>query len=409
MQFNNLSVVEFNNIVKNIFDSEEMLFNCAVVGEISSFKISGNIAYFTIKDEFACLNCVWFSADKNYKIGEKVKVVGRPNFYVKGGKLNFNVVYITSFGEGDIYKKFCELKEKLAKEGYFINKKELPKQIKSIGVVSSSKGAVIKDIISVAKRRNPNVDIFLFPSKVQGDGADKEICKGINFFAGFSDVDVIIVARGGGSSEDLNAFNSEIVAKACFVCEKPIISAVGHETDYTLIDLVADIRASTPSVAAEIAVKESKNYEFIINQYKSRIVDAVKNKKQECVQDLRLKIKDDSGLIIKRNKIFNLLKNYNNNFKVLMTQKCENSFNNLKDFEHKCEILNPNLYKKLGLAVVEKKGEKVENINQVFAGDEIRIFLNGGELVAKIEEVKKDDNWRKDWQIGWNFERNWRP
>ena len=102
MQFNNLSVVEFNNIVKNIFDSEEMLFNCAVVGEISSFKISGNIAYFTIKDEFACLNCVWFSADKNYKIGEKVKVVGRPNFYVKGGKLNFNVVYITSFGECDI-------------------------------------------------------------------------------------------------------------------------------------------------------------------------------------------------------------------------------------------------------------------------------------------------------------------
>ena len=399
MQFNNLSVVEFNNIIKNILDCEEMLYNCAVVGEVSSFKITGNVAYFVIKDEFASLNCVWFSPDKDYKIGEKVKVVGKPNYYVKGGKLNFNVTYIFSFGNGDIYKRFCELKEKLASEGYFLNKKELPKIVKSIGVVTSNKGAVIRDIISVSKRRNPNVNIYVFPSKVQGENAEKEICKGINFFANFEEVDVIIVARGGGSSEDLNVFNSETVAKACFECEKPIISAVGHETDYTLIDLVADIRASTPSVAAEIAVKESKNYESLLNFYYSQIYKAVMAKKDNCLNCLKFKIKDNRSLIVKRNNDVVKLESLKNNFKICLQKKEEALKNFIKDYARRQEMLNPLLYKDLGFAVVEKDGERVENVSKVLAGDEIKIYLNGGSFCAKILEVKQDDDWRKFGEI----------
>lgn len=392
MQFNNLSVTEFNNIIKNIFDAEEMLFNCCVVGEISSFKITNNVAYFVIKDELACLNCVWFSPDKNLKVGEKVKICGRPNYYVKGGKLNFNVLYVTSFGEGDIYKRFLLLKQSLASQGYFLGKKELPKSVRSIGVVTSSKGAVIKDIISVTKRRNKNVDIYVFPSKVQGENADKEICKGINFFANFDDVDVIIIARGGGSNEDLNAFNSESVAKACFVCEKPIISAVGHETDNTLIDLVADIRASTPSVAAEIAVKESKNYAELLNAYFQRFLGAIVNKKELVKQSLISSLKGDAAIKLKISKIKNLIKDFGHKLEISQNAKFENIKQKLTQFETKIQANNPKFVLKNGFALIEKNGVQIKNADMANVGDKIKIYVNDGEIEAKIEGVKKYDN-----------------
>ncbi|MGN1208461.1 MAG: exodeoxyribonuclease VII large subunit [Christensenellales bacterium] len=391
MQFNNLSVVEFNNIVKNIFDSEEMLFNCAVVGEVSSFKITGGIAYFTIKDDFACLNCVWFGPEKDLKIGEKVKVVGRPNFYVKGGKLNFNVNFVTSFGEGDIYKRFLALKQKLADEGYFVNKKELPKVVSSIGVVSSSKGAVIKDIISVTKRRNPNVNIYIFPAKVQGEGADKEICRGIEFFDNF-DVDVVIVARGGGSSEDLNVFNCESVAKACFCSKKPIISAVGHETDYTLIDMVADVRASTPSVAAEIAVKESKNYETLLKIDCARLVQAINFKFESAKQKLQTKQQSGKTVLLKVEKLQNALQDFVRKIERETDEKVDFCASQLKDLLFRCEMSNPKLFMQKGYALVEKNNFKVENVDQVMVGDRVKVFLNGGVFVAKIEGVEKNDD-----------------
>ena len=392
MQFNNLSVTEFNNIIKNIFDAEEMLFNCSVVGEVSSFKITNNIAYFVVKDEMACLNCVWFSPEKNLKVGEKVKISGRPNFYVKGGKLNFNVLYVTSFGEGDIFRRFLELKEKLAQEGYFVNKKELPKSVKSIGVVTSSRGAVIKDIISVTKRRNKNVNIYVFPSKVQGENADKEICKGIDFFANFDEVDAIIVARGGGSSADLNAFNSECVAKACFVCEKPIISAVGHETDYTLIDLVADVRASTPSVAAEIAVKESKNYSSILSVYYERLKSAIVSKKEFLNQMLISSVKGDQALRLKASGLKHLVCDFAFKLELIEKSRIENVNQILTKFEHKFETNNPKLFLEKGFAVVEKDGKRVESIGMIEEGNKIKIFVNGGEFEAKVEGVKKYDD-----------------
>lgn len=390
MQFNNLSVVEFNNIIKNIFDSEEMLFNCAVVGEISSFKITGNIAYLTIKDEYSILNCIWFSPDKDYKIGEKVKVVGRPNYYVKGGKLSFNVNLITSFGEGQIYQNFLALKEKLSKEGFFLSKKDLPHIIKNIGVVTSSKGAVVKDIISVAKRRNPTVNLFIFSCKVQGENAEKEICKGINFFANF-DVDVIIVARGGGSNEDLSVFNTEEVARACFVCDKPIISAVGHETDYTLIDLVADIRASTPSVASEIAIKDSLNY---ISELQFRYLKLNKLIKSFMVRNsFNLKVKSEliNDLATKKiNKNFSMLEKSLLSLHYLINSKLEKEQYILDERNVVLKTNCPTNLAQKGYAQVLKNGKKVLTIGDIKNDEEIELIFVDGKANVKVLEVKND-------------------
>lgn len=387
MQFNNLSVVEFNNIIKNIFDSEEMLFNCAVIGEISSFKITNNIAYFTIKDEYAVLSCILFNANKEYKIGEKVKVVGKPNYYVKGGKLNFAVNYITSFGEGEIYKKFLELKEKLKSEGYFYNKKELPSVVKNIGVVTSGKGAVVKDIISVATRRNPNINLYIYPAKVQGNGAEYEISKGIEFFNTY-DVDVIIVARGGGSNEDLSVFNTEAVAKSCFTSVKPIISAVGHETDYTLIDLVADIRASTPSVAAEIAVKESKNYLLEIKLLTIKLTNLVKNKIENYKNQI-IFLNNETKKIIETKfyKSKTNLARLVNSVKFLTKNKIDNISYLFDNLTYKIKMQNPNLMIDKGYAFIEKGGKKVKSVNDVAINDDIEINLKDGKIIAKVKKV----------------------
>lgn len=387
MQFNNLSVTELSNILKNILDSEEMLFNCGVVGEISSFKITNNVAYFTIKDEYAVLSCVQFSPTKEYKIGEKVKVVGRPNYYVKGGKLNFQVYFITSFGEGEIYRQFIQLKEKLEKQGYFKGKKDLPEIVRNIGVVTSSKGAVIKDIISVTKRRNQGVNIFIFPAKVQGEDAELEIKKGIEYFSSREDIDVIIVARGGGSSEDLSVFNTEMVATACFVCEKPIISAVGHETDYTLIDLVADIRASTPSVAAEIAVKESKNYlsilKFNIVRLNLAMNKTLKNVKYNLTNILKNTENIVQNLLYKHNLILNKL-NFNLNYYIKDIIKKERFA--IDNLVYKLKAQNPKIQLDKGFVSVEKDGKRVTSKNEVTIGDNLLIDFKDGKIKVEVKE-----------------------
>ena len=390
MQFNNLSVIEFNNIIKNILDSEEMLYNCGVVGEISSFKITNNIAYFSIKDEMATLNCVWFTPDKIYNVGEKVKVVGKPNYYAKGGKLNFNVNFITSFGAGDIFKRFLELKEKLKAEGFFYNKKELPENVNNIGVITSSKGAVIKDIISVVKRRNPSVNIFIYPVKVQGNNAELEIVKGFKCFCDYDKVDVVIVARGGGSSEDLEPFNKEIVAKACFECNKPIISAVGHETDYTLLDLVADVRASTPSVAAEIAVKERKE-KFLDIQSKWDKVNLLLNKKLERLTSIIFNVKEEiSNLIeekISKNKL--QIVSLKSEVVYLLKEKLLKAEHKIESFNYKVSALNPAFALNKGYALIEKNGVKAKAEN-IFVNDVVDLRLKNKIIKAKILKVENE-------------------
>ena len=261
---NMISVSQFNNYVHNIFVAEEILQNISVYGEVSGLSYSGGNLYFSIKDEGAVLNCVKFGYANGYvpKEGEMIIAVGSPNYYVKGGRFSFNVVRMQPYGQGVLYKQFLELKDKLEKQGLFdvSKKKVLPEKIARIGVVTSETGAVIQDIIDVTGRRNPMLDIVLFPAKVQGIGAEQTIIQGLSVLSK-TDVDVIIIARGGGSAEDLSTFNSEKLAYAIFECDKFVISAVGHETDFTIADFVADLRAPTPSAAAELVSKDIKKLE----------------------------------------------------------------------------------------------------------------------------------------------------
>ena len=282
MQNRVISVSVFSNYIKNILDAETLLYNINIVGEISNWSQSGENVFFTLKDSTSILNCVLFgnSNYKKYNTGDKVIVTGSPKYYVKGGKLNFNCSHIELFGEGEIRKRFLELKNRLQAEGLFdaVHKKSMPKDIKRLGVVTSETGAVIHDIINVTKRRNSAQDIVLFPIKVQGIGADIEIAKAINFFSNYEKVDAIIVGRGGGSEEDLENFNSETVARAIYNCNKFVVSAVGHETDYTICDLVADLRAPTPSAAAELLTKDGSYAKRELQLLLKNISNIVKNK-----------------------------------------------------------------------------------------------------------------------------------
>lgn len=390
MNFSNLSVSELNNIIKNIFDSEEMLYNIGVMGEISSYKITRGVAYFTIKDEISSLNCVMFNAVKEYRIGEKVRVTGKLNYYVKLGKLSFNAYYIESLGEGDIFKKYQDLKNKLLSEGLFDSsiKKDIPKNVKRIGVITSSTGAVIRDIINVTKRRNNNVDIVLFDTKVQGENANKELVNAINFFSDYN-VDVVIVARGGGSKEELDCFNDEQVARACFLCKKPVVSAVGHETDYTLIDLVSDLRAPTPSAAAELVVGETKNYkaiiynninkiEILLNYKIKKLKDKLETKLQNIRYNINLKLNE---------KLFNF-RNNNHALTAEISKIMSNKSTKFEALQNKIENLNPKILQDKGFTKIYKNG-KVASGSELQPNDEIMFNLHGIKFTAKI--IKKEN------------------
>lgn len=390
MNFSNLSVSELNNLIKNIFDSEEMLFNISVLGEISSFKITRGIAYFTIKDEISSLNCVMFNATKEYSVGEKVKITGRLNYYVKLGKLSFNAYFIESLGEGDIFKKYQLLKERLLKEGLFdaSSKKEIPTNVKRIGVITSSTGAVIRDIINVTRRRNSAVDIVLFDCKVQGENANRELVNAINFFSDYN-VDVVIVARGGGSKEELNCFNDEQVARACFLCKKPIVSAVGHETDFTLIDLVGDLRAPTPSAAAELVVQEAKNYKAIINNNVKTIkilLDFKLKKLKSKLEKQIYNLKYDINLIL--NKSIFEFRNNNHEITNKIDYLIKNKANKLEILSHKIESANPKILMNKGYTKIFKNNE-IAKADNLMINDEIKFNLNNVKFTAIITNKEK--------------------
>jgi exodeoxyribonuclease VII large subunit len=294
MNIKTLTVSEVTNYIKRMLDNDFILSNLSVKGEISNLKYhgSGHI-YFTLKDSNGKVNCVMFKGnavllDFALEEGMEVVIKGRASIYPATGSFQLYCDEIKKEGLGDLFVKFEKLKEKLSKAGYFDgeNKKPLPRYPEKIGIVTSPTGAAIKDIINVSTRRSTLVDLILYPAKVQGIGAYKEIIKGINYFNKTKSVDIIIVGRGGGSIEELWNFNEEELAKAIFNSNIPIISAVGHEIDFTISDFVADFRAATPSQGAEIAVPLSSDIETKINDI-SRILDRrIDDKLKICKSDL---------------------------------------------------------------------------------------------------------------------------
>ena len=279
-----ISVSQLNKYIKNKVDQDEYLNNVLIKGEISNFKhhYTGHM-YFTLKDNNSLIKCIMFKSYTPHlnfvpKDGMSVIVLGTVSVFERDGVYQIYCKAMQQEGIGDLYKEYEKLKAKLSEEGLFdeSHKKKIPLYSKRIGVLTSETGSVIRDIINVSTRRNPNVYIKLLPVPVQGEGAGKKIADAINLMNERNLADIIIVARGGGSLEDLWPFNEEIVARAIYNSELPVISAVGHETDFSISDFVADLRAPTPSAAAELAVPDIDELKIKLNSYNNRYKVALK-------------------------------------------------------------------------------------------------------------------------------------
>lgn len=392
MSFKPVTVTQLSTYLKQIFDAEELLHNISVVGEISGMSYTRGTAYFTLKDDSSALSCVCFVADKyqDFKDGDSVVVVGSPRYYVKGGKLNFNVAHMEPYGESILYQRFLELKAKLESKGYFEQQHKLPmpKQIKRIGVVSSEGGAVIRDIINVRTRRNPGIDIVLYPVKVQGVGAEYEIAKGIEFFDNYN-VDAIVVARGGGSMEDLQPFNTEVVADATYNCKKFIMSAVGHETDFTIIDFCSDMRAPTPSVASELLC-------FDLEYLKDKFLSSAQNLQksyQVYIQNKHLQLIANASSLQKNYAYVEQdAKSLYNSLIVGLYKVAEGYYNNKKNQLEVNSLmlnkLNPAQVLKLGYACVRQNKSCVMSVKDVAVGDEVNVQLKDGVIYANVTKVR---------------------
>lgn len=383
-----LSILQFNTFVKNILDAEQFLAGIGVFGEVTNYKVSGGNAYFDLKDENAMLSCVKFGAsDLTIKNGDKIIAFGKVNFYVKSGRLNFIVSKTQAYGMGDLYQKFLELKNKLESEGYFKEeiKKPIPRFSKKIGVVTSETGAVIRDIINVTRKKNPFTDIVVYPSKVQGVNAEEELASGIRYFNTRDDIDVIIVARGGGSLEDLSPFNTEVIVKAIYESKLPVISAVGHETDFTLCDFASDLRVPTPSVGAEVAVfdyyEQVKNIEEIEKRILLLLQAKLKSSKEALFANLDGSAK---SLKLKHAEYKSKFLKLQNEISGDVSLKLQTEKSKLEKLIDVLEKLNPIQVLKNGYAIIEKDGKKLTSTKLVELNDVIAVALSDGKFEAIV-------------------------
>ena len=400
MKLRALEISEVNSYVKRILVNDPILYNLKVRGEISNFKVhsSGNV-YLSLKDENSKINCVIFknNFDKSLQINNGTKVVakGYISVYEKDGSYQMYINEIEIEGIGNLHIEFNKLKEKLNKEGLFEAKykKSIPKMPKAIGVVTSPTGAVIRDIINVIKRRFPKIHIKLYPVNVQGEQSKYDICEGIQFFNIQNNVDTIIVGRGGGSIEELWSFNEEIVAREVFNSKIPIISAVGHETDLTICDFVADMRAPTPSAAAEIATPSFDDIIFKLDNIKNRMGKSLNN--QVNVDGYRLE-----SII---NRINNHMDSYVIKDKIIQIDKIYDKIS--FDVENKVSIEKEKLIKtgtilhnlsplatiNRGYSIVQKDGQIVNSIKEVKFKDSIDIVLKDGNIECSVEKIKNKE------------------
>ena len=382
-----ITVTRLNQYIKQIFDAEELLHNISVEGEVFGVSMSRNVIYFSLKDEESSLSCVCFYPNyfDDLKEGEKVIITGSPNYYIKGGKLNFNVYKVERFGQGKLYEEFLKLKEKLEKEGLFdsSNKKPIPQNIKRIGVITSREGAVIQDIKNVAWRRNPCVDIVLFNTRVQGRGAEHEIAHAIDVMGNFNEIDVLVVARGGGSLEDLSAYNTEVVARATYNCSKPIVSAVGHETDFTIIDFVSDLRAPTPSAAAELLTfnltERKQDFKKLINDF-VKAGNLFLNAQTNKIDNLQYFIANDfENIVLSEGVRLSRIKDHLiTNFENLINQ----NYYEIGLKENSIKKLNPKAMLSRGYAKIEQNNRSIKSIKDLDESD-ISIIMQDGEIKAK--------------------------
>ena len=391
-----LTVGAINRYIKYKLDNDEALQTVFVKGEISNFKAhsSGHL-YFSIKDESGKINAIMFSSSaKKLNFipadGVKVLIIGRISVYEATGGYQIYVSDMQEDGMGNLYIAFEKLKKQLQSEGLFdeTHKKKIPKYPSKIGVITANTGAAIKDILSTIKRRYKIAEVILFPSLVQGENAASDIVRNIKLASNY-DLDVLIVGRGGGSIEDLWPFNEEIVARAIYECPIPIISAVGHEVDYTIADFVADLRAPTPTGAAEMAVPNMSDLVSHITQMKIRLNENIIKKIN--IEKLRLDSFKNSyilknPLIIYENKK-QMLDMINEKINNIINLKIENNKNSLINLIDKLELVNPLNILKRGFSLTTKDDKIIKSVKNVNKSDVLDIRLNDGVIKAKVEEV----------------------
>ncbi len=394
MEYQAITVTDLNKYIKEKIAGDENLANVLVKGEISNFKLhyTGHM-YFTLKDENSLIKCIMFKTYTPHlkftpKDGMKVMAFGTVSVFERDGVYQLYCKAMQEDGMGSLYTAYEELKAKLEKEGYFdsSHKKKIPFMPKSIGVLTSNTGAVIRDIINVSTRRNPNVYLKLLPVPVQGEGAAEKIAAGIEFMNEKKLADVIILARGGGSLEDLWPFNEEIVAKAIYNSELPVISAVGHETDFTIADFVADLRAPTPSAAAELAVPNIADVELKLNTYQNRFRQALRKK----TELMRLRYEKCMNSRVFKDPLQKVNENY-----MLIDRFVKNMQNSIvtKYKDKKLEAIK--LYSKLdalsplktlarGYSITEKEGKIVHKVSELKQGDRLTLRFEDGKVDAEV-------------------------
>ena len=391
------TVGQVNTYIKQMFSQDFMLANICIKGEISNvtYHSSGHI-YFTLKDKTGVISAIMFKGNRNnlkftLEEGQKVIVLGSVNVFERDGKYQLYAKSITLEGAGLLYQRFEQLKNELSEMGLFdkMYKKPIPKYSLKIGICTAKTGAAIQDIINITKRRNPYVQLYLYSSLVQGTEAAIDIVKGIRYLDSLS-LDVIIVGRGGGSIEDLWAFNEEIVAKAIFDCNTPIISAVGHETDTTIADYVADLRAPTPSAAAEIAVFDYNEYLLNITRYKQLLLSQMVNKISNTRNNLKY-IQTKLNLYNPINQL-NTKKQYSDELYTRLNDAFNSLFTNRKHmlaiYAEKLNGLSPlNKISKGFAYFANDKGEAINSVKQVNVGDDVMLTVKDGQIKAKTYDI----------------------
>lgn len=424
-----LSVKALNDFAKRIVDTNPYLASVNIKGEISNFTNhykTGHL-YFSVKDEEAQVRCVMFSSAASKlsfepENGMKVILHGRASIFVRDGQFIFYVDKMSVDGIGDLYLKFEALKSKLNNEGLFSSdaKKKIPKYPSRIGVITSDTGAALQDIKNVIFRRYPIAEIVLYPSLVQGSGAEANLCRGISTFTARDDVDVIIIGRGGGSIEDLWAFNSEKLARLIYACHIPVISAVGHETDFTICDFVSDLRAPTPSAAAELAVPDSVDLKRQLNNVLTKMqntlsarTELMRKRLERCSESRFLKsplaLTEEKKLHLDRlcellalrmqNKIALKKTKLDNTVSLLNTAVCGNVEKEKRKYIYltsKLEVLNPMSVISRGYsAVFDEDGKLIKSIDDIKKGDLLSVRLADGRIGARAESVRRNDNDRE--------------
>lgn len=398
------SVGQVNRYVRNMFTQDYILKKIYVKGEVSNCKYhpSGHI-YFSLKDETGLLSCVMFAGQRRglafrMKDGDRVVVGGAVDVYERDGRYQMYAREITLEGAGALYERFLALKAELEEMGMFAPeyKQSIPRFIQKLGVVTAPSGAAVQDIRNISLRRNPYLQIILYPALVQGDGAADSIVQGIRMLDG-AGVDTIIVGRGGGSIEDLWAFNEEKVARAIFECRTPIISAVGHETDFTIADFAADLRAPTPSAAAELAVDDFAQVMHTLDNYRERfrrdMRERIEYQKVRLEQyKLRLKYLSPESRLRDNRQI---LADYDDALRSAMKNKLQQYRHRLGIYLERYQGMSPLAKLNQGYSfVADQDGRGITSVEQVKSGDRVEISVTDGVIRAEVFDSRREE-WQK--------------